>query len=335
MHLLSQYPFWSALTVFEPPSQGWSIPDVDSEIFTILIECVYTTFGLHGTESGLNLVKLCYAINLAKNWGMIQDRRKLRDTAYRYIVRRILHCNPNLPEDYHDLDYSHHVYRSEELYRTWELSQKHTSIQKMVTPHDLIALYGSVIPQELWPTLTACFKHEFTLLLNISASARRNSAGVAAEVDYRRWWLHYYRLAGFRDASWLSLDAQNRLFEPLNPDEAKSPQERAEFEAARARGSALVNAFEAHQSQEQQPVTLVTLVTPATPDAPSVEELDAAFENAPSSEHRHETRRVHFAQFSQVIRFPRQFDQIQTTAHDAPLDSGEEETFHGEAAPTA
>lgn len=201
MHLLSEYSFWSALTVFEPPPQGWSIPDVNSEIFTILIECVYTPSGLHGTESGLNLVKLCYAINLAKKWGMIQDRRKLRDTAYRYIVRRIMHCNPNLPDDCRNIDYSHHVYRSEELYRTWELSQKHNSIQKMLTQHDLIALYCCVIPQDVWPALTARFKHDFTLLLNISETARRSSAGMAAEVDYRSWWLHYYRLAGFQDVN--------------------------------------------------------------------------------------------------------------------------------------
>jgi hypothetical protein len=49
MHILSESSFWSALTVFEPPRQGWSIPDIDHEIFTILIERVYTQFGFHGT----------------------------------------------------------------------------------------------------------------------------------------------------------------------------------------------------------------------------------------------------------------------------------------------
>jgi hypothetical protein len=347
MHLLSECPFWSAITVFEPPPQGWSIPDVESEIFTILIECVYTSFGFHGTESGLNLVKLCHAFNLAKKWNMIQDRKKLRDTIYRYLVRRILYYNPNMPEDCRELDYSHHAYRSEELYRTWELALKYNAIQKILTQHDLIAIYCCVIPQDLWPALTALFKHDFTLLLNVSASARRNSAGVASAVGYRRWWRHYYRLAGFRDASWLSPEAQDRLFGPLDPDEDKSPQERAEFEAARARGSALVNAFEAQQAQEEQPGTPVTQDTPVTPSSPAtpdtpvtpatltIEESDATVENPPMSQHRQRTRRVHFAQSPQIISYPSQMERIQLTAHDATLDSTEVEAFHGEASRAA
>ncbi|KAK1245458.1 hypothetical protein MKX08_005087 [Trichoderma sp. CBMAI-0020] len=334
-HLLSESPFWSALTVFEPPPQGWSIPDIDPDIFTILIKCVHTASGLRGTEKKLNLIKLCYAFNLAKKWWMMQDRGKLRNTTYRYIVRRILGCNPNVPEDCRDLDYSHYVYRSEELYRTWELSVKHKSIQKMLTEHDMIALYCCVIPQDLWPVLTARFKPGFILFLNVSALARRNSAGVVSGVDYRRWWLHYYRLAGYRDASWLSPDAQHRLFAPLNSDEIKSLQERAEFEAARARGRAAVNALEAQRAQEQQPVTTVTPFTPFTPIAPDTsfgEEFDDALEYLHSSEHPRETRRVRFAEFPQVIRFPPQIERVQITSQDAALDSTEEEAFHGEAA---
>ncbi|KAL9489668.1 hypothetical protein ACSS6W_001945 [Trichoderma asperelloides] len=324
--LLSEYPFWFALTVFEPPPQGWSIPDVNPEIFTILLECVYTICGLHGTESGLNLVKLCYAVNLAKRWGMIEDRKKLRDTAYRYIVRRVMHYDPNVPDDCRALDHRHYTYRSEELYRTWELSRKHNSIQKMLTQHDLIALYCCIIPQDIWPTLTARFKQEFTMLLDISATARRNSAGVTANADYRSWWHHYYRLAGFRDASWLSPDAQNRLFEPLGRDGNDASRERAEFEAARARGSALVNALEAQQAQ-QQPVTPASLGIPSV-----VEEVDAGFENNPPSAHRRENRRVHFAQLPEIIRFSRQHSDIQTSAPDTALDPAEEEAIHAEAA---
>ncbi|KAL9487961.1 hypothetical protein ACSS6W_000238 [Trichoderma asperelloides] len=56
---------------------------------------------------------------------------------------------------------------------------------------------------------------EFTMLLDISATARRNSTGVTANAGYRSWWHHYYRLAGFRDASWLNRGARNRLFRIL------------------------------------------------------------------------------------------------------------------------
>ncbi|KAK1252250.1 hypothetical protein MKX08_003437 [Trichoderma sp. CBMAI-0020] len=65
--------FWSALTVFEPPPQGWSIPDIDPDIFIILIKWVCAASGFRGTESKLNLIKLCYAFHLAKKWWMMQD----------------------------------------------------------------------------------------------------------------------------------------------------------------------------------------------------------------------------------------------------------------------
>ncbi|KAL7921780.1 hypothetical protein ACQKWADRAFT_327393 [Trichoderma austrokoningii] len=352
MHILSKYPFWSALTVFEPPPQGWSMPDINTEIFSVLIECVYSTCGLHGTENGLNLVKLCYAFDLARTWSMIKDRRKLRDTMYRYILRRILQYNPSRLEDSRQLNHNHHLYRSEELYRTWELAQMHDFISKMLTQHDLIALYCCIIPQDLWPVLTARFDSEFTLLLHVSASARRGLAGVASGVDYRRWWLHYYRLAGFEDANWLSPEAHNHLFAPPNPeddpDEDKSPQERAEFEATRARGNALVNAFEAQQAQQIQeqpvtpddPVTLAAPVTPTTSDIPATSntqpvEVNDAPEHLPPPRSRPQTRRVRFAPSPQVIALSPQMDQVPMTAHDAAVDSTDTVPYYGEASRAA
>lgn len=330
------------------------MPDVNSDIFGILLECVYSTSGLHGTECGLNLVKLCYAFNLARTWGMSDDRRKLRDTIHRYIVRRILRYNPGLPGECRAVDYNHHMFRSEELYRTWELAQQHSLISKMLPQHDLIALYCCIIPQNLWPALTARFESEFTLLLHVSASARRSSAGVASAVDYRRWWLHYYRLAGFEDARWLSPEAHNRLFAPRNPDENnpdedKSSQERSAFAAARARGSAVVNAFEAEQArhtQEQQPVTPTSPTSPnpvttsttdvtATSSTQPVEEANNALENLPPPRRRPEARRVRFAPSPQVIILSPRINQVPMTAGDAALDSPEDDDSHGEAARAA
>lgn len=88
----------------------------------------------------------------------------------------------------------------------------------------------------------------------------------------------------------------------------------------------MVNAFEAQQAQLQQPVTPVTPVTPSF-----VEEFDASLENIPSSRHRNETRRVHFAQIPEIIRFPHPYHLIQITAQDTTLNSAEE-SVHGEAA---
>ncbi|PTB44824.1 hypothetical protein M441DRAFT_64505 [Trichoderma asperellum CBS 433.97] len=98
---------------------------------------------------------------------------------------------------------SHCVYRSEELYRTWQLSQVWAlSRDGILRPNDLkqVKLYQL---------------YEFSMLLDVSATACRNAAGVAAKADYRSWWHHYYRLAGFRDASWLNRGVRNRLFRIL------------------------------------------------------------------------------------------------------------------------
>lgn len=203
----------------------------------------------------------------------------------------------------------------------------------MFPQHDLIALYCCAIPQSAWPVLTARFTHEFTMLLNVHVMERRSSAGGTDEMDYRSWWLHYYRLAGFQDAHWLSSDAQNRLFGTPSCDEDGGPQERAEFEAARARGSALVNAFEAQQSQQQQPVTPIASVTPVAPVSPSVfAEFNASLDNALSSAYHREIRRVHFEHLPEIIGLHQQVP-IQMATHDEAFDLVEEEIIHGEAAP--
>ncbi|KAM0257319.1 hypothetical protein ACHAQJ_004406 [Trichoderma viride] len=343
--LLAKYPFWTSLTFLEQPSQGWSMPGINPDIFTVLIESIYSTSGLHGTEPGLNLVKICFAITLAWKWGMQPERRKLRDTVYRYIVRKVMHYNPYLPDERGILNHNHYVYRSEELYRTWELAIKYHYIHKIVTQHDLTALYRSVIPQDMWPALTAHFKPEFMALLEVSAAVRANSA----ETGFQDWWLRFYRLAGYLEANWLSPDAANRLFGPLHQDEngdSLPVQERAEFEAARARGNALMNAFEAQQGQEQPlipttsnvPTTLTAPTTPTTPTTPSVAEEENIYDASPrgSPSRRHSVgRRVRFAQLPEIITPPHERRLSQMTAHSATVNSSEETAFHGEAAPAA
>jgi hypothetical protein len=339
------------------------MPGINSDIFTILIECVYSTSGLHGTEPELNLVKICFAITLAWRWGMTQERRKLRDTVYRYIVRKVMHYNPNLPDERGVLNHHHYIYRSEELYRTWELSQKYHAIHKILTQHDLIALYRSIIPQDIWPELTAHFKVEFTTLLEVSAAFRANSA----EVGFQDWWLRFYRLAGYLEANWLSPDAANRLFGPIHRDgngDSLPVHERAEFEAARARGSALMNAFEAQQAQEQAaapttsaasnisvflntssvpttaavPATQAVPATPATPTNPSATEevdiYDATPRSSPSSR-RSGSRRVRFAQHPEIITPPHERYMSEMNAHSAVTNQPEELGYDGEAAPAA
>ncbi|KAL7792168.1 hypothetical protein V8C37DRAFT_410127 [Trichoderma ceciliae] len=330
IRLLAKYPFWASLTFLEQPPQGWSMPAVDPDIFTVLIECVYSTSGLHGTEPGLNLVKICFAITLAWKWGMSQERRKLRDTAYRYIVRKVLNFNPLIPGERGALDQNYYVYRSEELYRTWELTQQYHVLQKVLCQGDLIALYASVIPQDIWPALTANFKHEFAMLIDVSAAVRTNPA----EVSFRNWWLRFFRLAGYLEANWLSAEAADRLFGSIHEDEEGNTipvQNRAEFEAARARGNALMAAFEARQ--EQEPPTGPT--TPA-----DVEEADiygASPRRSPLTRRRgnRSGNRVRFSHPPEIITPPHQGSQSQMSVLSvAPHANGGTEV-QGDVAPAA
>ncbi|PTB67660.1 hypothetical protein BBK36DRAFT_1116117 [Trichoderma citrinoviride] len=268
MRLLSKYPFWNALLYLEQPPQGWSMPGVDPEIFVVLMECVYSTSGLHGTENGLNLVKLCYAYLLAGRWSMAHDRRKLRDTAYRYVVRRIFFFNPHVAEDQRYLHRGHFRYRSEELYRTWELVRQHPALERILSQGDLVSLYAVTIPHSLWPDLGAQFDYSFPQLVEASLAARLSSDQNA----FQNWFLRFFRLAGYSDFGWLSREAADRFFGPLHLDDDGNPvplQFRAEFAAARARNNALVNEYEVQQGQGQ----------PFFPDTPAYAEGDVEAED--------------------------------------------------------
>lgn len=242
-------PFWASLTFVEPPAQGWSLPGVDPDIFSVLIECVYSTSGLDGTEPGLNLVKICYAITLAFKWGMSQELEKLQFTAYRYVVRKILRNNPTLPRQRGALDYSHYVYRSEEIYRTWELTRDHEIVESLFSENDMAALYTCAIPEGFWRSLTANFQREFLVLIDVYLSVRT----VSPKMSFQSWWMYFFHMAGFPDARWLDRDASARIFGLIAVDERGYPllvTDRAEFAATRARANAVANALELMQPEE-------------------------------------------------------------------------------------
>ncbi|KAL7944234.1 hypothetical protein V8C42DRAFT_358447 [Trichoderma barbatum] len=252
MRLLAKDPFWASLSFLEQPPQGWSMPGIDADNFAVLMECVYSTSGLQGTEGGLNLVKICFAYLLAWKWSMAEDRRKLRDTIYRYIVRKVLHHSPYHPRSQAVLDVDHFVYRSEELYRTWELAQQHPCLQKILNQGDLVSLYAIVVPEDLWTALNAHFTYDFRMQIDIAAASRTGSD----EVNFQNWWLRFFRLAGYTEASWLTTEAADRTFGPMHEDGDGQPipmQDGREFAAARARSNALVNELEVRLDQEPTP----------------------------------------------------------------------------------
>ncbi|OTA04819.1 Serine/threonine protein kinase [Trichoderma parareesei] len=276
MRLLSKYPFWNALLYLEQPPQGWSMPGVDADIFVVLMECVYSTSGLHGTEDGLNLMKLCYAYLLAGRWGMPHDKRKLRDTAYRYVVRKIFFFNPHLAEDQGHLHQGHFRYRSEELYRTWELVRRYPALEKIVSQGDLVSMYTVTVHPSLWADLAEQFDPLFPELVEASLERRLSSDQNA----FQNWFLRFFRLAGYSDFGWLSREAADRFFGPLHLDDDGTPvplQFRTEFAASRARTDALINEYQVRQDQGQP----LSSATPAYAEGDAHVKEDADAEGEP------------------------------------------------------
>ncbi|PTB79036.1 hypothetical protein M440DRAFT_1468032 [Trichoderma longibrachiatum ATCC 18648] len=275
MRLLSKYAFWNALLYLEQPPQGWSMPGVEADIFVVLMECVYSTSGLQGTEDGLNLVKLCLAYLLAGRWNMAHDRRKLRDTAYRYVVRKMFFFNPHLAEDQRHLHHGHFRYRSEELYRVWELVRRYPALEKILSQGDLVSLYTVMIHPSLWADLGEQFDPLFQELVDAELERRMSSDQSA----FQSWFLRFFRLAGFSDFGWLSREAADRFFGPLHLDDDGNPvplQFRTEFAASRARADALINEYQVRQDQGQ----------PVVPDTPAYAEGDAQAEDVDAEAER-------------------------------------------------
>ncbi|KAH6610074.1 hypothetical protein Trco_000094 [Trichoderma cornu-damae] len=319
----AKYPFWAAFAFMEQPPQGWSMPGVDPVIFVVLMDRVLATSELDGTEADLNLVKIFFAIALAEKWGMKEERNELRDAAYRYIVRRVLHSNPFLPDDESGvLDLSHFVYRSEELYRTWEAIQDYPVLQKILCESDLVGLYVRAIPQRFWVALTAHFKPEFSMLLHVAATVLTGRP----EANFQHWWLRYFRMAGYLEADWLSCGERDEIFGPVgrqNEDPA-AVQNWEEFQAARARGNALTAAFDAREGREQ----LAGPATPVTPANTDGDIYDATPRGSPSRCRRRS--RVRFIHLPEVITPPQEGSRsqadIESSADDEVEDDEVEET---------
>ncbi|KAK5996678.1 hypothetical protein PT974_02018 [Cladobotryum mycophilum] len=241
--LLQRYPFWRVLRTMRRPAEGWSLPNEDPNIFAIVLECVYSPSGFDGTESHINLVKLMLAIVMVKRWDMSAEFHKLEASVRRYIVRRVLFRNPFLPDPNHVMDHNYFVYRSEEIYRTWKLCKRFHTLNHIVSSSELISLYATTIPHDMWPALTTNFDGEFTSVMDVTASIRQ----FPAEDSFEDWWFRFFRMAGYLDYDWFDPLVMERYF-LQNDDEHPVPEHtREEFEAARARGNALVDTYDARQ----------------------------------------------------------------------------------------
>lgn len=175
-------------------------PSLDASIFALVLEALLSPSGFHGTEPGLNLVRLALATSQALEWGMHREVDKLVATFRRYVARRLLFRNPHRPDASGAMDHNYFVYRSEEIFRAWRvLSRGSRELQGRLPPAEMVCLYGLAVPRDLWPALTAEFPDEFAGLIDFSARVRV----VPEEVDFQDWWLRFFRLAGCLDLDWM------------------------------------------------------------------------------------------------------------------------------------
>lgn len=197
--LLERYGSWRLLRCLQRQAAGYVFPDVHWSLFALLMECLVSAYGFDGTEPGLTLVKLVSTLALALNWDMSREVHKLEKSIKTYIARRVLFRNPFHPDAGGNLDHSYYLFRSEEIYRTWNTVILSPTLEAFVPRKELIGLYIYCIPSEIWPALTTHFSQEFTLSLEFTIRLR----AVPPEADFHEWWLTHFRRAGYIDHDWL------------------------------------------------------------------------------------------------------------------------------------
>lgn len=159
------------------------------------MEILISPSGMNGTEPGINLVYLTGAMALSLSFGMNQEFDKLRATFRRYLAQRVLYRNPYRPDMENLLDHEYFVYRSEELYRAFQMVIQHPRLAAVFPPIELAVLYWLVIPQDIWPAVTPNFDDDFIQLIELVA--------IRAPEGPEHRFLNVYQQA-IKEASYLS-----------------------------------------------------------------------------------------------------------------------------------
>ncbi|KAL6868814.1 hypothetical protein ACO1O0_000135 [Amphichorda felina] len=202
--------------MFYVPAFGLSSIRADPHIFGVLLEIVISHNGLTGTEAGINMVNITGAMAMALSFCMQAEFAKLTITFKRYIIQRVMYRNPHQPDMENILDHQYFVYRSEEIYRTWNMVNAHEALARILSPAELGAMYWIVIPYEIWPALTANFDDRFNNLIDIIALQGNNAENHFAEV-YRDAWDE----AGYALPDWMN--GQPPAYAPRPEGEAPPP----------------------------------------------------------------------------------------------------------------
>lgn len=199
--LLLQYTQWRLLlTGLQRPAQGWVLPNIEAELFGLLIECLVSPTGFEGSETDINLVKLFAVTSLALEWQMGGEVTKLKNSIYRYLVKRILFNNPHHADYNQRLDHGYYMFRSEELYRAWEIASSSHVLSKIMNTGEFCLLYAQAIPQDIWPALTSQFDPVFETLLDVVLLRRERSPND----EFFFWFEKFFKQAGYLEFTWLA-----------------------------------------------------------------------------------------------------------------------------------
>lgn len=137
----------------------WSLPQVNADVFALVLD-VLIRGALSGTERGLNLPLLLEAIRLAHNLELSPATNALSLAVPRYIVERCFFFNPHGAHR-GMLNNAYFRYRSEDIYRAWQVLQKFPRLRQIIEDDDLYLLYAYVVPQGFWMDFTLGYDRRF------------------------------------------------------------------------------------------------------------------------------------------------------------------------------
>lgn len=197
IELVIDYEWWNNF-LMQPATNPRHVVDIDPHVFGFLLEVLVSPSGLQGTEPGMNLVTLTAAMAMSISFGMEREFDKLSATLKRYIVQRVLHRNPHLPDPLGAMDHEYFVFRSEELYRAHCMISAHEGLAEVFNPVEIGTLYWLAIPRELWPALTADFDEDFSS--SIDAIAQVEVGDPASRFSYL--YKEAFRSAGYMTPGW-------------------------------------------------------------------------------------------------------------------------------------
>ncbi|KAI9158890.1 hypothetical protein HJFPF1_06892 [Paramyrothecium foliicola] len=200
--LVMHYTWWQNL--FQNPvgpDGTHNVDHIDHDIFNVLMQCLVSPGGFSGYEADMNLVKLVLALELSIKLDMENESQKLLYSLPTYMTRRIFYHDPHRPDFSGQLNEAYFVYRSEEIYRAFMvlMNSDVAELSEYIAETDLAKIYTLVIPEEMWPALTANFSAYFCQIID---SMPENAELPPAEEFPQHWWFRV-RQTGIFHNTWV------------------------------------------------------------------------------------------------------------------------------------